>query len=185
MEASEINQIIELLKPSIAPLSGAISAVAGAVATAFASIIPNRAMARASREEKVTSTTLQIYAEIQSIIEVERHRKYSEHLRNIIDDLKSGAISVWAFRVEMPDDRFYIYKANLPNLGLLPPKLQVDIVQFYQLTESIIQDIKPGGLLNEPGAGIEQYEEVLQMLQKAKAIGTDILEEIKRVHRIE
>jgi ribosomal protein S16 len=184
----EPAQTVELLKAAktlceasqdaFTPWIGVIGAIGGAIAA----IVPNALMAKISSKERANSAKLQIYAEIKSTLEVERHRAYGENLSKVVASFKAGAIQRYSYKVEVTEDRFPIYKANLQNLGLLNPLLQVKIVRFYQIVEAIVQDIKPGGLLNAAPVGVEPFEEVAKLLVEAKSIGTSILAEIEGEH---
>lgn len=190
MEPAQVLQTIELLKAakpifesthsSLTPWVGAVGAIGGALTA----LVPTYFMAQKAKREKTKSTIFQIYAEIKVTLEVAEHRGYEDSVRAIVSSYKdkAGSAEFPGFTVAVPDDRFVIYKENLSNLGLLPPKLQVKIVRFYQTAEAIIQDIKPGGVLNAPSGDLRQYEELLGFFLRAKAIGSDILKSIESTH---
>jgi hypothetical protein len=188
MQTADIAQTIELLKAakplfqstqdSLAPWVGVVGAIGGALAA----IAPAAVMAKIARKEKATSTMLQIYAEIKSLLEIERYRKYSENLSKIIEAFKEGHIKECSYKVELSDDKFPVYKANLANLGLLPPMLQVKIVHFYQTGDAISQDIKPGGLLNASSVGLNPFENVFHLMEAVKGVGAEVLTAIEKIH---
>ncbi len=188
MEPANHLQTIELLKAA-KPLfeSGdthfaAIIGVLGTIGGAMAAYFPNRLMARNQREELRKSTSFQIYAEIKAILEIERHRGYTKGLESALQAFDSGNIKSFAYTVHIPDDRFMIYKANLANIGLLPPPVQTRVVLFYQLLEAIAQDIKPGGFLNSPPAERTAFAEAVQIVKRAKEVGTEVQSAIEKLY---
>lgn len=181
-------QTIELLKAArplfengdtqVAAIVGALGAIGGAMAA----YIPNRLMASKQQGDLKKSTAFQIYAEIKATLEIERHRGYSDSLEKIVSAFDAKQITEFAYTVQVPDDRFLIYKANLSNLGLLPPSIQSRVVLLYQLLEAIIQDIKPGGFLNTPPATREAFAEAVQIIGRAKHVAAEVLAEIQGIY---
>jgi hypothetical protein len=120
--------------------------------------------------------------EISATLEVVRHRGYIESFGDLLAAFDRQDISTWTYKVHVPDDRFIIFRSSLGNLGLLPPSLQGQIVLFYQLLEAVIQDIKPGGMLNAEPAGRESFAEALTLSERAKAIAEQILKAIEKLY---
>ena len=67
---------------------------------------------------------------------------------------------------------------------MLEVDIQVKVVEFYQLLEAVVQDVKPGGLLNVTPAPAEAFEEALRITNKARQLGGEILAIIEKRHRI-
>jgi hypothetical protein len=188
MEPINHLQTIELLKAA-KPLfasgdaylvagAGALSAVAG-VLVAY---LTNRWTVSGQRETTRKSTAFQIYAEISATLEVEQYRGYSTSIRDLLKASEGQDDFKGIYQVQVPDERFIIFKANLANLGLLPPKLQSDIVLLYQLLEAVVQDIKPGGLLNLEHVGREPFVELLCLMDKSRRIAYEILAQIEKLY---
>lgn len=182
------SQVIELLKRA-KPLFeskddawlatvGALGAIGGALAAFF----PNYWIARRQERQLRESVAVQIYAEIQATLELERHRKYIANVRELVTQFERNEISGATYSVDIADDRFPVFKAQLPHLGRLPFKLQQRIVLFYQTLEGVIQDIRPGGYVNARSVGKEPFIEVLGLLTRARALGEEVLAEIERLY---
>jgi len=77
-----------------------------------------------------------------------------------------------------------IYKNNASNIGIINPQLLISIVQFYQLLEAVIQDVKPGGFLNVAPRGIAPFRELLAIGEQMLALGERATSEIERIYRI-
>ena len=60
--------------------------------------------------------------------------------------------------------------------------MQGQIVLLYQLLEAVIQDIKPGGMLNAEPAGRAGFAEALTLSERAKAIAEQVLVDIERLY---
>ena len=188
MEPANSLQTIELLKAAKPLFEGsdgyAVAAVGalGAIGGALATFFPSWLMAKHQRSEIAKSTAFQLYAEIKATLEVERHRGYIKGLREVLEAFDSEKITSWTYQVQVPDDRFIIYKSNLANIGLLPPVLQGQIVLLYQLLEAIVQDVKPGGLLNAEPVGKEPFAEALRLIEHAKRIAEEIMASLEKLH---
>jgi hypothetical protein len=188
MDPANQFQTIELLKAAkplfeggdgyLTAAVGALGAVGGALAAYF----PNRLMAKHQQRELRKSTAFQLYAEIKATLEVERHRGYINSLREVLTAFDSKQTTEWSYQVQVSDERFIIYKSNLGNLGLLPPSMQSNIILFYQLLDALIQDIKPGGLLNVKPIGREPFAEVLMLMERAKNVAEKVLAEVENLY---
>jgi len=185
MDATETIELLKAAKPlfdigdtQLAAIVGALGAIGGAMAA----YVPTRLMASKQRKDLKKSIAFRIYSEVKAILEIERHRGYSQHLAQLVAAFDAGQISKSAYVVQVPDDRFMIYKANLSNIGLLPPRLQSRVVLLYQLLEAIVQDIKPGGFLNTPPAERSAFMEATRIIDRAKDVATEVLAEIEALY---
>ena len=157
---------------------GALSAIGGALAAFF----PTLWLTRIKEKELKHSVATQFYAEIKAMLKTEQHRGYIEDIRKILSAFDSNQIENYAYKVEVSEERFPIFKSNLQNLGVLEPKIQGKIVLLYQLLEAVIQDIKPGGLLNSNHVGRKPYQELLNIMIEIKDTAEEILAEIELIH---
>lgn len=185
IDTAETIEFLKAARPLLANEDGQFAAIVAAVSAiggVCAAFFPNWFLARQQRSHQTKSTAFQIYAEIKATLEVERYRDYSGGFRDALAAFDSGQATERGYVVHVPDDRFLIYKANLANLGLLPPQVQSRVVLLYQLLEALVQDIKPGGLLNTPPAGREAFAEALRILSQAKSIAAEVLSEIQGLY---
>jgi hypothetical protein len=188
MDSQNILQTIEILKAAkplfednnsyMVATVGALGAIGGALAT----FVPSWLMAKHQQRETAKSTAFQLYAEIKATLEVERHRGYIKGLREVLDAFDTGKITSWTYQVQVPNDRYIIYKSNLSNIGLLPPIIQGQVVLLYQLLEAVVQDVKPGGLLNATPVGKEPFAEALRLIEHAKGLAESIMAELEKLH---
>jgi len=190
METGTIIEVIEIIRqvkslfveqnpylPMFAALGGAFI---GAVATVIPSLILNWQNTRKERK----SAALQIYAEVKSYLEVIEARQYLMHLEQIVQGFLANSYSTYSYRVQVNDERFIIYKNCIGKLGLLRPTSQIKIVEFYQLLEAIIQDVKLGGLLNSGSANLYAYKQALSMARKIVELGHEITQELAKDYNI-
>lgn len=154
---------------------GALGAIGGALATFFPSFWHTKLQERNLRH----SVAVQLYSEIQASLRLEQHRGYIENLRAIVEQFDRGEISSCSYQVQVAEERFPIYKANIQHLGKLNPRLQQKIVLLYQLVEAAIQDMRPGGLLNATKVGRKPFAELLEILSTARRVGDDVLAQIE------
>lgn len=185
-----IQSSIELIKDVKAllvlqdPYLPVYSAIGGAIVGAMAGIVPTFINSWIKDRSHRKALSLQLYAEVKATLEIARARQYANGLRQTVSLLSSGKIQSHIYQIQIPDDRFPIYKNSLSNLGLLNIKLQVPIVSFYQTLEAIIQDVKPGGILNANPAGLIEFSEVLSLVEKAEQLGEEILNLISLDYRL-
>lgn len=67
---------------------------------------------------------------------------------------------------------------------MLEVDIQVKVVEFYQLVEAVVQDIKPGGLLNARPAPVEAFQEALRITKRAQQLGGEILAAVEKRYQI-
>ena len=185
VDPQTLSQAIELLKQA-KPIfesgdSLALAAVAalGAIGGALATFFPNYWLTKHHERQLKHSVAAQLYAEIQATQRIERHRGYIDSLRTIVEKFDRGEIPSTSYQVQFADERFPIYKANIQHLGKLDPRLQQKIVLLYQLIESGIQDMQPGGLLNATQVGREPFAELHEILLSARRLGDEVLAQIE------
>lgn len=160
------------------------SALGGAFIGAVSSFFPNYIIGKLKDRQARRSTTLQLYAEIKATIELAEHRNYIQHLEDVVEAFNTKQITAYTFQIQVPDDRFPIFKSSLDRLGMLEVDLQVKVVEFYQLLEAVIQDVKPGGELNVRPAQAKAFQEALRIVKRARKIGVEILAVIEKCHQI-
>lgn len=174
-------QSIELLKMAKPLFEGpdpyllALIAIFGTVLGALASFLPMYWHAKSQRKQLRLSVAAQIYAEIKAILQAEQHRGYIRDVREVVGAFEREEVKTWPYQVQISESRFLIYKANIQNISLLDSGLQVKVVTLYQLMEAVVQDIKPGGILNSAPAGKKQYSELLNILVNIRALADEIL----------
>lgn len=179
------TQTIELLKQAKPLFEGpdpyllALIAILGTALGALVSFFPMYWHSKAQRKQLRISVAAQIYAEVKAILQVEQHRGYIRDVKLVVEAFERGEITSRAYQVQISADRFLIYKANLQNLSLLDGNLQVEVVTLYQLMEAVVQDIKPGGILNTPPAGHKQFSELLEIPMNIRKLADEILESIE------
>lgn len=179
LEAVGIIREIKSLFAETDPYFPVYAALGGAFVGAVATIIPTSIVNWLATRKERKSTALQIYAEIGSYLEVIKHRKYIEDLEQIVQKLKTTGGSN-TYQIQVNDERFIIFKNLIGKLGLLNPDLQIKIVQFYQFLEAIIQDVKPGGMLNSQPTGLKAFEEALYIAKQVNYLGEEIIKLISK-----
>ena len=163
----EIIKEIKLLLAVQNPYLPVYSALGGAFVGAVSAFIPNYLISKCKERSEKRSTTLQLYAEIKSILELIKLRQYVEAVTNIVNELKQGGKGSYQLQIQFQEERFVVYRNNLPKLGLIDYDLQLKIVEFYMLLEAIIQDVKPGGILNTMPGRLFEYENILNITIRA------------------
>lgn len=140
----------------------------GGVIGLVAALIPSFLMElyRGSRERDALRAS--IVSEIAALAEIARARQY-------IGGLAAGASgNQQKLQVKFPDDYFLIYKSNASRIGRLSAHDATRIVRFYQLAESVIQDVTPGGILYNGSGGPAAFKEAQDLLEQALAIAEEL-----------
>lgn len=163
--------------PIYSALGGAfIGAVSTFIPTSITNFINNR------RERK--SLTFAIYAEISATVELISLRGYVGDIKSLLEKMRNGSIQHAIFQIIVPEDYCIIYKNNVTHIGKLDPNLQVSIAKFYQLLEATIQDVKPGGLLNQAPQGVRAFEELLFITEEMLSLGKKTMKQVEKTYHI-
>lgn len=182
----DVVEILKGLKTLLAdnpnPYLPVYSALGGAFVGAIATFFPNYMIECLKTRRERKSLTLAIYAEIKATLELMRLRSYVEDAKNLITKLREGVIPPTTYQIIFPDDYCIVYKNNISKIGILDPNLQIHIVQFYQLLEGVIQDVKPGGLLNSKPSGVDIFESVLAVTEQMIEHGSMIIKKIENIY---
>lgn len=144
-----IREVKKIIEPASISNPTVISALVGAAVGGLMPIIVNICNQGMTRNQKRHAVTHQIYSEVSAILTVIDQRKYILSIKNAINYMQlNPGTSPPPLQIQVRDDLFHIYKANLDNLSLLDPKLQSEIVIFYHYLMALIEDVRPGGVLN-------------------------------------
>lgn len=68
---------------------------------------------------------------------------------------------------------------------MLNEKLQIPLVDFYQTLEAIIQDVKPGGILNANPVSVNEFTEVLALVKRVEKLANEIIQIVQLEYSIE
>lgn len=160
------------------------SALGGAFIGAVSTFIPTTIAARLKDKKDRKSMSLSIYAEIKAVLEIIQARSYIENIKTIVAAMERGDITSNTLQIIIPDEYCAIYKNNSANIGIIEPLLLVKVVKFYHLLDAVIQDVKPGGMLNNIPRGIEPYKELITIGTHLSSLGQEIVSEIETKYRI-
>ncbi|NBV24682.1 MAG: hypothetical protein EBS05_22525 [Proteobacteria bacterium] len=151
------------------------TAFGGIVLGAVVSIIPAFVQDHLRRKLEIRAVTSAIVTEIKVTLLLMEKRQYVQNVERILSNLRSGQIRSATFQVVMSDERCPIYKSQISKIGLLPPKIRDDIVTFYQLLESAICDVKPGGLLASAPHGEAEFAHLYDIGTEMIRVGQKIV----------
>lgn len=120
------------------------------------------------------SFELSVIAEIEAMLSIIKKREYREALESGIQFSYLGS-NIASLQIDIQENYCPIYYSNLDKISLLSKKRVKDIVWFYSILASIIQDVKPNGILNTDEVSKEAFIECLKLLDEAIAIGNRII----------
>ncbi len=142
--------------------------------TSIVSLIVQLVLRRLDSQRHTKSFQLAIMAEISALLSLIERRKYREALDRGIFDAKVGSLvnmpSLLSLNIQ--EDYCPVYYNNLDKIPLLDNNKAKEIVLFYALIASLVQDLRPGGVLNNPDySSSEAFKKDLEILDQAIAIG--------------
>ncbi len=115
-----------------------------------------------------------LLAEISALIEIAERRKYQESIREVISYLATQPEgTAYTFTVKVPDHYSRIFQSNCENIGAIKKEYAKKIIQFHQLVDAVVQDIKPGGIVSN-GATIEVFKELDEIFTQALQVGSEL-----------
>ena len=190
VDTKTVLNVIEILKElktlvtDSNPYLPVYSAIGGAFVGAVSTFIPAIIIEYFKNRREKKSLTFAIYAEVSATLKLIEFRNYVKNVQDIIKKLKTGLIPNETYQIIVPDDYCLVYKSNIIQIGVLAPELQIPIVQFYQLLEGVIQDVKPGGLLNSSPQGIDAFTSVLAVSEQMIQLGNELMGKIQKRYKV-
>lgn len=172
--AQTINEVQSLFHntpneflPVIAAIGGAF---VGGVSTSFPTLFLE---SRKNRRER-NSLTIALVSEISAILKIIQHRGYLTELIDAADHLKCNPSDNISFSVRIPTHYSRIYQSNIDRIGLVRPNLAIDIIEFHQLIDAVVQDITPDSPIQDEGFDKRTIEEIIIILKSAIIVGQKI-----------
>ncbi|WP_339906351.1 hypothetical protein [Pseudomonas guineae] len=153
-------------------------ALLGVAATAVMSMLGHLL-----KERRERSATRQAFlAEVSSMAEIARVRRYVEDLRSSARELvvanQDGVQEGQAFEVPIDVNGYRpVWNAYLTKLGCLTAHETGQIVRFYQLLDSVIRDVTAGGILFRGTTDAKDFEDTATVLESALQIADDLCSE--------
>ena len=150
---------------------GAFVAICSGVATPFF-------LEKSKRKAERLSLTGAIVGEVQALIEISRHRKYIEGIRQELTKAQANPDKYGIFHFSVRRSPMRVYESNLTRIGLLPDPLPKQIVSFYAGISSILEDIedmREGKIQRTPEDRIRVLNELLQLMEATLALGEGII----------
>lgn len=122
------------------------------------------------------SIQLAIIAEIKALKNLIEQRKYVQDIQNIVLYLEKNRGYRTTLSLDIQENVFPVYSSNLDKIGQLSPKIAPQVVTFYALLSSILQDVKGGGLLSIREQGnYQNYKNIYDLLTNALEIADEII----------
>lgn len=122
------------------------------------------------------SIQLAIIAEIKALKKLIEQRKYVQDIQNIVLHLEKNRGYRTTLSLDIQENVFPVYSNNLDKIGQLSPIIAPQVVTFYALLSSILQDVKVGGLLSIHEQGnYQNYKNIYDLLTNALEIADEII----------
>ncbi|WP_313103831.1 hypothetical protein [Stutzerimonas nitrititolerans] len=149
-----------------------LSAVLTAVATvlvAVAAAIGSITTGWLERRHRKRAIAAALLAEVSALSAIIRRRNYREDLDEAAEHVRLTG-DCYQLTVPVPAHYCRVYAANLTAIGLLDPNQASKLVEFYQLVDSVVQDVSPGGVLASGTDSPADFIDAKDLLNDALAI---------------
>ncbi|MBA5764677.1 hypothetical protein H2O73_20145 [Vibrio sp. 404] len=150
-----------------------LSALGGAVVGGLVTFFPTKYLEERRAKEFSRQIQNSIIAEVSALMRVIEKRKYVESVEEAIKYLKENPDGQFTLYADIPLHYSQIYQGQCNNIGILDREVARDIINFYQLIDAIVQDIKLNGTFSTHPS-LEAYQESLAMFQLAVQIGKNL-----------
>ncbi len=182
MQPNELLESVELLK-QIKPLFDrgsanwipALAAILGAFVGGISTFFPTYILQRRKERFESRSVTVALVAEISAILSVVEARTYIESVEEIVRSLHSSPDQKQPYSVTIPEHYSRVFQSNTCNLGIVDSALLPKIIQFHQLIDAAVQDIKPNSTLAAGNGDVMRFEELLSIMKRARTLGEEIV----------
>lgn len=174
MEQQELAVILEMIaKSQPNQWIPVISALGGALVGGLVTFFPTKFLEERRSKQFSEQVKNSIISEISVLIRVIENRDYLESIKEAVEYLKKNPNGNYTLFADIPAHYSHIYQEQCRHIGVLEREVARDIINFYQLIDAVVQDIKPNGTFsNHPS--LDGYEESLAMFQLAMQIGKSL-----------
>ncbi len=150
-----------------------ISALGGALVGGLVTFFPTKYLEDRKQKQFALQVRNCIIAEISALVRIIENRKYVEAIEEAVTHLQDKPTDIYTLHADIPIHYSQIYQDQCRNLGVLDRTVARDIINFYQLVDAVVQDIKPEGTFSKHPS-LEAYVESLEMFRLAVKIGKNL-----------
>ncbi|MGZ9665869.1 hypothetical protein ACXX9E_07155 [Pseudomonas sp. GNP014] len=130
------------------------------------------------RERK--SVRAALFVEVAILVELIELRGYLEGLRETereiasLTDAQREEFEGYEYSVNVHGPYNNVFQANVSKLGSLSVHEASQIVRFYQMADSVVADLTPGGVLYRGTDKAEDFRDVADLLEEVLKIGHEL-----------
>lgn len=127
-----------------------------------------------------------ILAEVAALVELAERRDYLQVLRTMAVEAREfyreNPDHPEDFTLSIPLSENYnrIYLQNAQRIGVLSADEARQVVRFYQLVDSLVCDVREGGLLHDGTRDGKNFDDTADVLEAAISIAQELLSEEKQ-----
>ncbi|WP_313209645.1 hypothetical protein [Stutzerimonas nitrititolerans] len=152
---------------------GAALGGAATILAAIAAAVGSITSGWLSRRHQKRAIRAALLAEVAALSSIIRRRKYREDLEEAAEHVRRTGDKYY-LTVPVPPHYCRIYAANVTSVGLLQPALAQKLVVFYQLVDSVVQDVSPGGVLASGSDDPADFIDAKELLDEALAVADSL-----------
>ncbi|MDD9197567.1 hypothetical protein PVK62_17240 [Aliivibrio sp. S3MY1] len=150
-----------------------VSALGGALVGGLVTFFPTKYLEESRSKAFSKQIQNSIIAEVSVLVRIIENRKYVESMTEAVEHLRKYPEGEFTLVADIPSHYSLIYQEQCKNIGVLDREVARNIINFYQLIDAVVQDIKPNGTFSAY-APLEAYQESLAMFQLAVEIGKNL-----------
>lgn len=132
-------------------------------------------------KQESRSVRAAILAEVAALVELAERRAYLPELRGMAEGARAfyqeNPDSTDSFTLSIPLSENYnrIFAQNAQRIGVLSENEARQVVRFYQLVDSLLADVKEGGVLYDGTKNADEFDAAANVLEAALEIAHSLL----------
>ena len=172
LEAAQTIQVIQSLfdvgKNEWLPV---IAAIGGAFVGGISTFLPSYFLETRKYKLERKAITNALISEVSALLKIIEQRNYLGGAVEALNYLKENPSDKINLAVNVPEYYSRVYQSHIDRIGLIKPSLASKIIEFHQLIDAVVQDVKPDSPVQKEGGDIETFEEMVNILEAAIYIG--------------
>ncbi len=175
LQASQTLKILQdLIADKEADHFPAYAAMLGAFIGGISSILPTIVTHKLEIRRTRQAVTGALLAEISALERIIVLRGYVDALRTRKETIVIDPSKASPFQVDVPDHYSRIYQSLVSQIGIVDFRIARRIIEFHQIIDAVVQDIKVGGAFTHDYDDPDNYQQDIIMLEHALEIAKDL-----------
>lgn len=149
-----------------------IAALAGSLVT----FVPSLIVEKMREHKRCDHVKAALQAEVKSLVQLVRTREYVRFLDEALIRFEQPDCNVQTLSFSATEHFSAVYRALLPEIGLLGKEDAALLVEFHHLVEAITLDVQPGVGVLAVGAQKEGFVQLRSLFVRLMSLGDQIVQ---------